>query len=193
MEFQTSKELYINMKPKAIPQWKRGVSFYDQSKDVIQFWNGEMHKILHGVTIGGYFISPWLYYHINFFKALIATGKGEDELINPPLDDNFLYVTETYEEAREKNLGMCLFGTRGFSKSTILASNAAWTMTKSVNEGIFDIVGGNTKDLGDIYNTFTRSNGNIVHPLHLPTLRADSKKGIDFGIKRKDGEDYTRG
>ena len=67
----TSKELFINMKD--VPRWNPRKHYYDQSKEVIDFWEEERKKLIYGVNIGGYFFHPWLYFHINFFKTPIPT------------------------------------------------------------------------------------------------------------------------
>ena len=139
-----SPEFFINMKN--TPIYNPRKSYFDQSSDVIQFFEEEMKKITYGVNIGGYFVHPWMYYHINFFKTPIPQETGEELMTNPPLDDNFLYVVESYMEAEEKGKGLCLFGSRGFAKSTHLTSITSWLNTTKVN-GQTSIVGGSDGDL----------------------------------------------
>lgn len=192
----SSNELFINMKPNDIPHWKRGVSFYDQEPSVIQFWLEEQKKFTEGVNIGGYFFHPWLYFHINFYKTPIpnrVNGEIIDVIQNPKLDDNILYAVDTYQEASEKGLGMCLFGSRGVAKSTILSSNVHWTMSKSKYGGRYDISGGSQSDLNDIYNLITTSITNAVDSIRLPILKSDSSDGIYLGMRPKTGQPYDRG
>jgi hypothetical protein len=145
-QFLSSKELFINIKNP--PQWDSKKPYYEQSLDVLQFWEGEFRKMKEGVTIGGYFIHPWLYTHLNFFKTPIVVdgNRGTSEVImNPPLDDNFLFFIEMYQEAEVTNRGVGVFGTRGFAKSTILASLSFWTSNTREN-GVMSVVGGDDKD-----------------------------------------------
>ena len=121
MVITQSNEMFRNMKN--IPKYNRGKHFYEQSIDVIDFFTEEYRKIREGVTIGGVFIHPWLYYHLNFFKADIPISKGVDKLMTPPLDDHIWYFVESYMEAEEKNKGLLMFGTRGFTKTTMIASH----------------------------------------------------------------------
>lgn len=192
----SSSELFINMKPNDIPPWKRGVSFYDQEKSTIEFWIEEQKKFTEGVNIGGYFFHPWLYFHINFYKTPIpnsVNGSVIDFTENPKFDDNILYAVDTYQEASEKGLGMCLFGSRGVAKSTILSSNVHWTLSKSKFGGRYDISGGSQDDLNDIYNLITTSLNNTIEPIGLPILKSSSEDGIYLGMRPKTGQPYDRG
>ena len=108
-QFLSSNELFINVKNP--PKWNPKKHYFDQSIDVLDFYAEEKRKITEGVTIGGYFIHPWLYWHINFFKSPIPQKDGTEPIINPPLDDNFLYLIENYIEAEQTNKGLVLFGT----------------------------------------------------------------------------------
>lgn len=118
MSITTSKELFINMKD--VPQYNPKKHYYDQTKDVLDFYTEERNKILYGTNIGGFFIHPWLYWHINYFKTPIPTkenGVLKEKVIVPPLDDNILYITDTYKQAEEEDKGMFIFGSRGFGKA----------------------------------------------------------------------------
>src|SRR5690606_38641907 len=68
---RTSKQMYVNMNKRDIPEWNPNKHFFDQDPVVIQFWAEEFNKISHGITINGYFIHPWLYFHLNFFRTPI--------------------------------------------------------------------------------------------------------------------------
>lgn len=114
-QFLSSNELFINIKD--APKWNPKKNYFDQSIDVLDFYLEERRKLTEGVTIGGYFIHPWLYWHINFFKTPIPTKDKQEKIMNPPLDDNILYMIENYQEAEQTNKGLCMFGTRGFSKA----------------------------------------------------------------------------
>ena len=86
----TSNEMFVNMENPPIYNPRK--SYFEQSIDVIQFYEEEKQKITHGVNIGGYFVHPWMYYHLNYFKTPIPQKSGEELMMSPPLDDNFLYV-----------------------------------------------------------------------------------------------------
>lgn len=184
----TSKELFINVKNP--PLYDPRKSYFDQSLDVIEFYQEEFEKITNGVNIGGYFIHPWMYFHINFFKTPIPQPNKTEKIMCPLLDDNFLYVVESYKEAEDNDKGLCLFGTRGFAKSTDLASLTSWLNTIKSN-GITSIIGGSEPDLLAI-SALLEKHFNNVHPaMYLPRLKTDWESEVEFGIKEKTGHRYT--
>lgn len=196
MEYLNSKELLINIPAKDIPPYNPKKHFFEQSNDVIQFYMSEMDKIKNGVNIGGYFINPWLYFHINVFKTPIPQrdnyGRDYEEIMNPLLDDNALFVTEMYEEAKKANNGLILFGTRGSTKSVLLASNTHWTNLTRPN-GVFSITGGDKGDLAEVFNLLYTSIDNCHPAFTLPTLKRDEEKEIVFGVRYSNKNPFRNG
>ena len=152
-----SKELFINMKN--VPEYDPKKHFFEQKKDTYDFYSNELEKIKRGVNIGGYDLHPLLYWHLNFFKTPIPItddyGEEVEKIMNPPLDDNMMYFTETYKEAREKDKGVGIFGTRGFAKAErndqpILHTDEVWRPIgdAKVGDEIFGADGKPTKILG---------------------------------------------
>lgn len=170
----SSKEMFINMdKP---PIYNPRKSYYDQSRDVLQFFEEEKSKIINGVYIGGYFVHPWLYYHLNFFKTPIPLPNKTEKIMSPPLDDNIMFVTDNYKQAEEENKGLCLFGTRGFAKAErndepLLYTDKVWRPIgdAEVGDEIYGADGKPTKILG-VY-----PQGKV--PLYEITLR-DGRKVV---------------
>jgi len=184
--YSRSTELLINMKD--IPKWEKGIPYYNQKREVEQFWSEELEKIKNGVNIGGYHIHPQLYFYINYFHAAIPTkdarGDSKDVVMHPPLDDNILYIIDSYKRARSENKGLLLFGTRGFGKTTYISMLTHQTvLTNPV--GLFQIVGGNKVDLGHISRALQVSFTNITDAFFLPTLSKDWTESIEFGFKDK--------
>lgn len=186
MAFELSNEMFINMKPSQIPKWKQGLSYYEQDIDTIVFWENEYRKINEGIVVNGYFVHPWLYFHLNFFKSPIPTAKG-DVIMCPPLDDNFLYTIETYKEAEEQNKGICMFGCRGFAKSTMLASLAEWSVVRKP-DGYANINGGSSNDLKAITDLVRTGIMNLEAPLMISTKEKDWKDGVYFSLVEKGTE-----
>ena len=188
-----SSELFVNMK--GVPVWDPKKHFYEQTREVLEFWEIERQKVTYGVNIGGYFFHPWLYFHINFFKTPIPTVvPGRDKPVDkskvPVLDDLILMITESYQEASEKDKGLFLFGTRGSTKSTALASNTHWTALTNP-DGVHSIMGGSDSDLKAITNLVTHSLGKITPAFNLPTIRADWGSEVTFGVKEKNSKDMV--
>lgn len=188
MSISTSKELFINMNPKDIPKWDSSKPYYDQTEDALQFFAEERKKFTYGVNIGGFHVHPWLYYHINFFKTPIPTVDSfgiEREIIkNPPLDDLMYYITESYKEAKEKGKILFLFGTRGATKSSAIASLEGWTVATRPN-GNFSIIGGSDPDLKAIASLMQKNHSKIHPAFYLPTMKADWESHVEFGVKEK--------
>ncbi len=188
MAIELSNEMFINMKASDIPPWNPKLHFYEQKIDSIDFWENELRKCREGINIGGYYVHPWLYFHLNFYKTPIPTinnmGKSVDVIKNASLNDLLFFIIETYKEAEEKNKIMAMFGTRGSTKSSVASSNAHWT-TLAYGNGTFKVVGGSTGDLKDIGNLMKVSFNNIEKPLFLPTLSATWDDHIEFGYKDK--------
>jgi hypothetical protein len=184
----SSKEMFINMKNP--PLYNPRKHYFEQTSDVIQFYEEEKSKIINGVYIGGYFVHPWMYHHLNFFKTPIPQENKEEKMMSPPLDDNFMYVVESYQEAEEKGKGVCLFGTRGFAKSTDLASLTSWLNTIRVN-GVTSIVGGSDGDLQAISSLLERHFNNVHPAFQIPRLVTDWDSFVEFGLKEKTGHRYV--
>jgi hypothetical protein len=183
-QFLTSNELFINIKNP--PKWNPKKNFFDQQIDVIDFYLDERRKITEGITVGGYYIHPWLYWHLNFFKTPIPTKDGKEMIMNPPLDDNMLFVIENYKEAEEKGLGLMLFGSRGFTKSSFLASLITWLNSTKAN-GTTSIMGGNDGDLKSISNLLKVGFNNVNPAMFIPQLIQEWDNKVELGIKEKDG------
>jgi hypothetical protein len=186
-EILTSKELFINMKDPPIYNPRK--HYFEQTSDVIQFYQEEFDKIVNGVSIGGYFIHPWMYYHLNFFKTPIPQPNKTEKIMCPPLDDNFLYVVESYMEAEQQDKGLCMFGTRGFAKSTDLASLTSWLNTIKAN-GVTSIIGGSEPDLLAISSLLERNLNNTHPAFYIPRLKTDWDSFVEFGLKEKTGHRY---
>jgi len=186
MSITTSKELYINMKD--VPKYNPKKHYFEQTKDVLDFYTEERHKLLYGTNIGGFFVHPWLYWHINYFKTPLPikeNGRDKEKILNPPLDDNILYITDTYKQAEDEDKGLCMFGCRGFAKSTAIASLSGWLATTREN-GATMIVGGDDGDLNAISHLMQTGLDNVPPAFYIPRLKSDWTSHVEFGIKEKD-------
>lgn len=186
---RTSKEMFINMKPKDIPKWNQNKHYFDQDPVVLSFWSEEYNKITHGVTIGGYFIHPWLYFHLNFFRTPIPQLDGSEPNIQPDLRDNEWFFAENLKKCiNEKNpnyysKAILMYGTRRFGKSVILASLAHWrTLTKFNSFG--SIIGGSTSDINALTSKVKTSMTYIDEPFRLDIMKQEWENGeTTFGIR----------
>lgn len=186
---RTSKEMYINMNPKDIPKWNHKKHFFEQDPVVLQFWSEEIHKINHGVTIGGYFIHPWLYFHLNFFRTPIVQPDGSEPNLQPDLRDNEWFFAENLKASINKDnpafysKALLVYGTRRFGKSVILASLAHWrSITKFNSFGT--VIGGSSADINSLTSKIKTSMSYIDKPLQLEIQKQEWENGeTTFGIK----------
>lgn len=186
---RTSNEMFINMNPKDIPKWNPNKHFFDQDQVTIQFWTEELNKIKHGVNINGYFMHPWLYFHLNFFRTPIPQIDGSEPNIQPDLRDNEWFFAENlvrcinHENPNFYSRALLMYGTRRFGKSVILASLAHWrTITKFNSFG--SVIGGSSSDLSALTSKIKTSMTYIDKPLQIDILKQEWDNGeTTFGIK----------
>lgn len=187
-EYLTSKELFINMKNPPVYNHKK--SYWEQTTDVIQFYEEEIRKITEGVMIGGYYIHPLLYYNLNFFHTPIPTknnyGRMEEIIRVPPLTDNFLYFVDSYHDCEKTDMGMYMFGARGVHKTTNISCVTTWLNVTKPN-GTTTITGGSDPDLKQISKTIKVALTNLHPAIYIPTLVNDWDKQVELGMKLKDG------
>lgn len=136
MSLSTSPEFYVNMKNP--PVWNDLFGWEDQDDDVKQFFKEEAYKVKYGVTINGTFISPWLYWHVNFFPVFQDLPNGERVPAISRLRDNEWFFAEMYQRARMEKKGLGMFGTRRFGKA-LLDSELIYTPYGSKKIGFADI------------------------------------------------------
>jgi hypothetical protein len=103
---------------KDVPKWDyKKLHFYDQSLEVIDFYTEEFEKCINGVTIGGVWFHPWLYFHLNFFKTPIPLKNGTEPITEPFLRDNEWYVADMFKRGQDEGKNIFMFGTRRFAKA----------------------------------------------------------------------------
>lgn len=177
------------------PQWNPDKHYFEQDRDVLQFYIDEYKKIKNGIKIDGVYISPWMYCHLNIFKTDIPsiqinpnTGEKEskDKIMHPPLRDNeWFIIQEEYEKAKRREDGYILFlsATRRAAKTTDIASHLQHTALSGGKELI--VAGGSSKDLGQIEKNFKKTMTNADPAFKMMNPTSDWTKKVIFGIKNK--------
>lgn len=177
------------------PQWNPDKHYFEQDRDVLQFYIDEYKKIKNGIKIDGVYISPWMYCHLNIFKTDIPsiqinpnTGEKEskDKIMHPPLRDNeWFIIQEEYEKAKRREDGYILFlsATRRAAKTTDIASHLQHTALSGGKELI--VAGGSSKDLGQIEKNFKKTMTNADPAFKMMNPTSDWTKRVIFGIKNK--------
>lgn len=185
----TSKEMLINMKEKDIPKWNPKKHYWDQEQVTLQFWSEEFNKILNGININGFWVHPWLYFHLNFYKTPIPQQDGKEPVINPYLRDNEWFIAETLKDIQVDgkpglyDKAIALFGARRFAKSVIMSSLAHWkSLTKFNSRGT--VLGGESGDLIELTDKIRISMDYINPAFKLIPLKQEWENGVTtFGIK----------
>ena len=187
---RTSKEMFINMNPKDIPKWNPNKHFFEQDPVVLQFWNEERLKIINGITIDGYFVHPWLYFHLNFFRTPIPQPDGTEPPVKPDLRDNEWFFAENLKKCIDDTnpqyykKALLIYGSRRFAKSVILASLAHWRLITKYNSEA-SVVGGSSSDLESLTSKIQTSMHEIERPFKLDTIKQNWDGGeTTFGIKK---------
>lgn len=169
---------------KSTPIYDNSKHYWEQTDDVLQFYEEERKKITYGVNINGYHVHPWLYFHANYFKTPIPAKDGTEPIIIPPLRDNEYFFCENYNDAEKNNKGLILFGTRRFSKSTDLASIAHWKAITKPN-GQATVSGGSKEDLEMITRLIQTSMTNMNAAFYMENNSNDWNSHIQLGLKTK--------
>ena len=185
---QNSSEMFINMKEKDIPEYDSNKHFWEQAESTIQFWEEEIRKIKNGVNVGGYHISPFLYWHINFFK--IGLGEGQDKSVrNVDFRDNeFMFDYMNNKAIEDGRKALLLYGSRRWSKSVIMSSFITHGMYTIENcKG--SIQGFSGSDLEQLRGYMSESVTSLNEALKVNVLR-NNDKSFELGLKRTQQDEY---
>lgn len=133
-------QLFINMDSADIPHEdldKDGLPLVVQSDPrYVPFWQEEERKVLEGVVIDGFYISGWLYWHINHWwinkdkkvSKILPNGELFEDIIpdegRPDLRDNELIINEGLIRAQNpaNRRHLLILGARQISKTTCESS-----------------------------------------------------------------------
>lgn len=153
----------------------------------------EIEKCMGGVTIDGFHIPGWLYWHINHWFIRV---DGEDIHGNitrnvslPDLRDNELIRALALEECRIQKLGYLEIGLRQGGKSELEASFCAYNAIM-FKDSQNVIVGGNDADLGLLKDKIDFGLKRLWEGIAIPRLDKTWRGSkINLGFKLKNGED----
>lgn len=189
----TSNEMLINMNPKDIPKWDVNKHFFEQDLSTIQFWEEEIRKIKNGVTIGGYHIHPWLYWHLNIFMLSYGSGANKKPK-NPRFRDNEYFFTEMLKKAENHGkVGLLMYGSRRISKSVVMTSYLQRILYTVRNAKCTVLGFSEIPDLKAIVDYMNESITNLNSALRINANNLDLKQGITLGLKKTAQErlDYS--
>lgn len=175
------------------PQWNPEKHYWDQEPPVLTYYFKEFKKLREGIVIDGYYISNWMYYHMNVFMTPIPHKvfnekskqyESKDKIINPPLRDSDVIIFENYENAKkEKHLITFIAATRRAAKTTLESSKLACAMTIGKKEIL--CAGGSTKDLNQIIKNVKTDIQYKNAAFAVYNVSNDWKDKVEIGIKNK--------
>lgn len=187
----TNDEMLIYMSD--VPKWDTKLHYWEQKTETLLFYASEFQKLKHGIVIDGYYISGWMYYHINVFVTPIPHKifnekskqfESKDKIINPPLRDSDVLVFENYENSKRKNiLFTFLAATRRAAKTTLESSKLGHAATIGKKELL--CAGGSTKDLNQIAKNFRTDIQYKNSAFAVYNVANDWKDKVEMGLKTK--------
>ena len=175
------KDWFINQKRLPDKDSSEYKPFYDFHKDLC----------LHGAMMGGTYINPFLYWHLNIWHTEVdvidSYGKIAQKYANPFLRDNEWLVTNEIDRAQQEKRGLVILGIRRFAKSVLEASYIAWGATFDENSQNI-IAGLNAPDIKLITDKIDKGLNFIPEYWRWQRIEDNWKNQVTLGIKTKSGE-----
>jgi len=181
----TDKTFYKDLLEQGkVPQWNEKKHYWEQDKETLAFWQNEWLKIKYGFEVDGYFIHPWLYFHINFFKTPIPQSDGSEPIVSPDFRDNeWLFVEEIKRAEEAGNRGVMLYGSRRLGKSTLMSSYCYWKALTKPNASA-TITSGSEGDLIDLTHKIKTAMKYIPKAFYLYIQSQEWLGGsVELGLK----------
>ena len=183
MELQSIdyKDWFINQK--RIPD--------KESQECKPFFDFHRELCLNGAMMGGTYINPFLYWHLNIWHTEVdiidSYGRIAQKYANPLLRDNEWLVTSEIDRAQKDRKGLVILGIRRFAKSVLEASYIAWGATFDENSQNI-IAGLNAPDIKLITDKIDKGLNFIPEYWRWQRIEDNWKNQVTLGIKTKSGE-----
>lgn len=173
------------------PVYNPDKNYWEQDKETLQYFVWEWKKIDEGITIDGFHIDGWLYFHFNFFvtnipHTVIKNGieENEDKVEVPALRDNEIIITEYFKKSKKESLMSLIAATRRLAKTTMNSSRIY--RAKILNRKQILCAGSSTDDLNHIHGNIDTCINNINPAFKLYYLSpTEDGRGKCYGIKTK--------
>lgn len=151
------------------------------------------HKQLciDGCTMGGVYINPFLYWHLNFWNTEVDTiderGRINQKYANPYLRDNEWIITNEIDRAHTEKKGLVILGIRRLAKSVIESSYIGHGATFDENSQNI-IAGLNAPDIKLITDKIDKGLNFLPEAWRWQRVEDNWKNQVTLGIKTKAGE-----
>jgi len=173
-----SPEFFVNTK--SIPD--------KESSEYVAFWEAEDRKITEGITINGFYFSPFVYWHLNYWSIYVDTIVGKRQvrrLDRPQLWDTYLAVDDTIHKAEnhaEGKKGVVMVGSRRISKSVLTSSYITHkAVTQRGSDNLISALNG--PDLKIITEYVDLGLRNLPEYFKFPRIEDDWKRQVTLGYK----------
>lgn len=160
------------------------------SSEYEAFWENEDKKITEGVTINGFYFSPFIYWHLNYASLYLDIQQGKRvirQLGRPQLWDTYFEIdnaitrAETHEEGKK---GVVIVGSRRISK-TMLTSSYIAHKAITLKGGDHLISALNQPDLNNTTQAVDLTLRNLPEYFRFPRIEDDWKRQVTLGYKDK--------
>jgi hypothetical protein len=162
-----------------------------ESLEYKQFFNFHRELCLNGAMMGGVYINPFLYWHLNIWHTEVDViderGRISQQYSNPLLRDNEWIVTNEIDRAQQEKKGLVILGIRRFAKSVLEASYIAWGATFDENSQNI-IAGLNAPDIKLITDKIDKGLNFLPEAWRWQRIEDNWKNQVTLGIKTKGGE-----
>jgi len=161
------------------------------SQECKPFFDFHRDLCLNGAMMGGVYINPFLYWHLNIWHTEVDIiddrGRIAQKYANPFLRDNEWLVTNEIDRAQQEKKGLVILGIRRFAKSVLEASYIAWGATFDENSQNI-IAGLNAPDIKLITDKIDKGLNFIPEYWRWQRIEDNWKNQVTLGIKTKSGE-----
>jgi hypothetical protein len=178
--YTDSPEFFVNMK--SVPD--------KESSEYVSFWEAEDKKITEGITINGFYFSPFIYWHLNYWSIYVDTIVGKRQvrkLDRPQLWDTYLAVDEAIHKAEnhpDGKKGVVMVGSRRISKSVLTSSYITHkSVTQKGSDNLISALNG--PDLKIITEYVDLGLRNLPEYFKFPRIEDDWKRQVTLGYKDK--------
>jgi hypothetical protein len=176
----TNSEFLINVKSLPDPE----------SSEYESFWENEDKKITEGVTINGFYFSPFIYWHLNYASLYLDVQQGKRvirQLGRPQLWDTYFEIDDAITKAEthvEGKKGVVIVGSRRISK-TMLTSSYIAHKAITLKGGDHLISALNQPDLNNTTQAVDLTLRNLPEYFRFPRIEDDWKRQVTLGYKDK--------